>query len=178
MDWADVAQPQSPADNATLTYPQPLLLDWTSVQGSPQYQLTISSSDPQQGVNQITGSPITTSATAYAIPTRLSDGEYWWQVTPIDAEGNEGTPSPWFTFNWSWPTDTTLTLNDLDPSAQVFDPQFSWTRGRRRRVLQGRREHRPELPERLERVLLRRTRRRRRSRPPRCSRRPRTTTGA
>ena len=127
MDWADVAQPQSPADNATLTYPQPLLLDWTSVQGSPQYKLTISSSDPQQGVNQITGSPITTSATAYAIPTRLSDGEYWWQVTPIDAEGNEGTPSPWFTFNWSWPTDTTLTLNDLDPSSQVFDPQFSWT---------------------------------------------------
>ena len=126
-NWASVAHPQSPADNATLTYPQPLLLDWTGIEGASRYRLTISSSDPQQSVNQVAGSPITTSATAYAIPTRLSDGEYWWQVTPIDAEGNLGTPSEWFTFTWSWPTDTTLTLNDLDPSPQVFDPQFSWT---------------------------------------------------
>jgi hypothetical protein len=124
-DWADQPQPQSPAQGATLTYPQPLLLDWTAVQGAQEYKLSIAS-DPQLS-STLTGFPITTAASAYSIPTRLTDGEYWWQVTPIDAEGNLGTPSPVFDFNWSWPNDTTLTLTDLDPSTQVFDPRFSWT---------------------------------------------------
>jgi hypothetical protein len=124
-DWADQPQPQSPTDGTTLTYPQPLLLNWTAVTGAQSYTLTIAT-DPQLS-SVVAGSPIATSASAYSIPTRLTDGQYWWQVTPIDAEGNQGTPSPVFTFNWSWPNDTTLTLNDLDPSSQVFDPQFSWT---------------------------------------------------
>jgi hypothetical protein len=127
QDWADVAQPQSPADGATLTYPEPLLLNWTAVAGAQEYQLAVSSSDPNQGANEISGFPVTTAASAYSIPSRLSDGQYWWQVTPVDAEGDLGTPSDWFSFTWSWPNDTTLTLNDLDPSSQVFDPQFSWT---------------------------------------------------
>jgi hypothetical protein len=127
QDWADVAQPQSPADGATLTYPEPLLLDWTSVPGAQQYQLSVSDSDPNSNADEIAGFPVTTAATAYSIPNRLTDGQYWWQVTPLDAEGHLGTPSQWFSFTWSWPNDTTLTLNDLDPSAKVFDPQFSWT---------------------------------------------------
>ncbi|HEY3764546.1 MAG TPA: hypothetical protein VGL44_05270 [Gaiellales bacterium] len=127
-NWTDIATPQSPADGATLTYPEPLLLDWTPVTGAQEYQLSVSNGDPaQNATNILTGYPITTAASAYSIPTRLSDGQYWWQVTPIDAEGDLGTPSAWFSFTWSWPNATTLTLNDLDPSSQVFDPQFSWT---------------------------------------------------
>jgi hypothetical protein len=124
-DWSDQPQPQSPADGATLTYPQPMLLNWTQVRGAQEYQLSIAS-DPLMST-LVAGSPITTAASAYSIPTRLTDGEYYWQVTPIDAEGNLGTASPVYSFNWSWPNNTTLTLNDLDPSSQVFDPQFSWT---------------------------------------------------
>ena len=124
-DWSDQPQPQSPADDSTLTYPQPMLLNWTAVRGAQEYQLSIAS-DPLMST-LVAGSPITTTASAYSIPSRLTDGQYWWQVTPVDAEGNQGTPSAVFSFNWSWPNTTTLTLNDLDPSSQVFDPQFSWT---------------------------------------------------
>jgi hypothetical protein len=124
-DWADQPQPQSPTDGATLTYPQPLLMNWAAVRGAQDYSLTIAT-DPQLS-SVVTGFPITTTASAYSIPSRLADGDYWWQVTPIDAEGNLGTPSAINTFTWSWPNTTTLTLSDLDPSSQVFDPQFSWT---------------------------------------------------
>jgi hypothetical protein len=124
-DWSDQPQPQSPADGSTLTYPQPMLLNWTAVRGAQEYQLSIAS-DPLMST-VVAGSPITTTASAYSIPSRLTDGQYWWQVTPVDAEGNQGTPSSVFSFNWSWPNTTALTLNDLDPSSQVFDPQFSWT---------------------------------------------------
>jgi hypothetical protein len=124
-DWADQPQPQSPADNSTLTYPDPMLLNWTSVPGAQEYTLVIAT-DPQLS-STVAGSPITTASSAYAITSRLPNNQYWWQVTPIDAEGNLGTPSAVFSFNWSWPNDTTLTLDDLDPSSQVFDPQLSWT---------------------------------------------------
>ena len=152
-DWSDQPQPQSPADGATLTYPQPMLLNWTAVRGAQEYQLSIAT-DPLMST-LVAGSPITTSASAYSIPTRLTDGTYYWQITPVDAEGNLGTASPVYSFNWSWPNTTTLTLNDLDPSSQVFDPQFSWT------AIPGAAYYKvdvntdPELPERLERVLHR-----------------------
>ena len=60
-------------------------------------------------------------------PTRLPDGTYYWGVTPIDAQSHDGTPSDVYSFTYSWPNDTTLSLNDLDSRPEVFDPQFSWT---------------------------------------------------
>jgi hypothetical protein len=124
MAWSGQATPTSPATGSSITYPHPLLLNWTSVPGAEKYRLTIAS-DPALS-NPVGGTPITTQASAYALQQRLPDDIYYWGVTPIDAEAHLGTPSQVFHFNYSWPTDTVLTVNDLNSDSGVFDPQFSW----------------------------------------------------
>ncbi len=126
MDWQDTPVPQSPADGGTLNYPHPLLLNWTAANGAKQYRLTVSTSPDLSSTTP--GFQITTSSTQFSPPSRLASGDYYWGVTPIDAENLDGTPSPVFHFTWNWPaTATELSVTDLDPSAEVFDPQFSWT---------------------------------------------------
>ena len=70
--------------------------------------------------------PIDTSATSFSPSARLANGTYYWAVQPIDAEGRAGAQSPIWHFTWNSPTDTSLSVTDLDPSSQVYDPQFSW----------------------------------------------------
>src|SRR5262249_43639801 len=66
-------------------------------------------------------------ANSLAISIALATGTYYWGVTPVDAEGNRGAPSPVASFSWSWPSTTTPTLTDLDSTdPEVFDPKFSW----------------------------------------------------
>ena len=80
--------------------------------------------------------PVTTEATAYALPERLHRRHLLLGRDAVDAEGHEGTPSDVFQFTYSWPSLTsaganrvapTLTVTDLNPDPNVFDPQFSWT---------------------------------------------------
>jgi hypothetical protein len=47
-------------------------------------------------------------------------------VIPLDAEGNRGAASSTASFSWTWPSTTTLQVNDLNAAAEVYDPQFSW----------------------------------------------------
>jgi hypothetical protein len=126
MNWSDKADPTTPADGASITYPDPLLLNWTAIPGAEKYRVTVASD--QALTTPVSGFPVTTQASAYALQSRLPDGTYYWGVTPIDAEGHDGTASDVFSFTYSWPTETTtLTLNDLSTDPGVFDPQFSWT---------------------------------------------------
>jgi hypothetical protein len=48
-------------------------------------------------------------------------------VTPLDAQGHRGVPSPVASFTWTWPTATAPTVQDLMAEPEVFDPYFSWT---------------------------------------------------
>jgi hypothetical protein len=128
MNWSDKAEPTTPADGASITYPDPLLLNWTAVPGAEKYRVVLATTPDLS--SQVTGTefPVTTQASAYALQSRLPDGTYYWGVIPIDAEGHDGTPSDVFEFTYTWPSDaTTLTLNDLSTDPGVFDPQFSWT---------------------------------------------------
>lgn len=131
MAWSAKAEPTTPIDGASITYPDPLLLNWTAIQGAEKYRLTVATDPSLASASVVSGFPVTTQASAYALPSRLPDGTYYWGVTPIDPEGNDGTPSDVFSFSYAWPTDTTLaptlTLNDLSTDPGVFDPQFSWT---------------------------------------------------
>ena len=128
MAWMATANPTTPADNSSITYPDPLLLNWSAVPGAETYRLTVASNPDLS--SPVGGTPVTTQASAYALQSRLPadvDGTtYYWGVTPIDAEGHDGTPSQVFQFSYSWPTDTNLTLTDLSSDPGVFDPQFSW----------------------------------------------------
>ncbi len=128
MAWTATPNPTTPADMSSITYPDPLLLNWSAVPGAENYRLTVASNPDLS--SPVGGTPVTTQASAYALESRLPadvDGTtYYWGVTPIDAEGHDGTPSQVFQFTYSWPTDTTLTLTNLSSDPGVFDPQFSW----------------------------------------------------
>jgi|tagenome__1003787_1003787.scaffolds.fasta_scaffold20984557_4 hypothetical protein len=124
MAWSSTPSPTSPTNGASLIYPQPLLLNWSDVAGAQKYRLTVAT-DPALG-SALNGYPVDTSATSFSPSARLANGTYYWGVQPIDAEGRAGAQSPIWHFTWNWPTDTSLTVTDLDPSSQVYDPQFSW----------------------------------------------------
>ena len=73
------------------------------------------------------GQPVETWATNYVpVFNLLPSGTYYWNVVPVDSEGNKGTPSPVSSFTWSWPSTTTLHVSDLMSADEMFDPQFSW----------------------------------------------------
>lgn len=124
-DWSDTATPQSPGDGDTLTYPNPILLNWTSVPQAQKYEVDVSN-DPGMGTS-VAGFPVTTAATAYSPTSRLAPGTYYWTVTPLDAENHSGAVSATWSFTWAWDVSTTLAVTDLDSSDEVYDPQFSWT---------------------------------------------------
>jgi len=124
---------QSPGSGAALTFPaNPVVLNWSGVPGAAHY-LVSAASDPTLGslvlhyVNQDDPKgPPNVAATSAAITSALAPGSYYWSVTPVDAEGNRGVPTPVASFNWLWPTVTTTQLEDLNSAPEAFDPRFSW----------------------------------------------------
>jgi hypothetical protein len=122
--WSDAPAPQSPANTGTLRYPDPVLLNWTAVPGAKHYRVTLSRQSDLS--TPVAGFPVTTAATAFSAATRLQNGTYYWQVTPIDAQNHDGAESPIWSFTYQWDTATELRLEDLDARAEVFDPYFEW----------------------------------------------------
>ena len=126
--WTAVPDLVSPARGATVTYPStPLVLRWSAVPQAYKYRLVIAT-DPSLA-NSALGDRIPnveTSGTAFALPTALAPGRYYWAVTPLDAEKHSGAQSAVSSFDWSWPTQTTTRVRDVNDNAEVFDPQFSW----------------------------------------------------
>lgn len=127
--WSTAPKILAPANGATVAWPtMPLVLSWSSVPYATGYLVTIAT-DPALS-NAVVGtatSPVTTQGTQYALPTSLAPGQYYWAVTPQDAEGHSGTRSQIASFTWQWPTTMTTQVTNIDPNPQVFDPQFSWT---------------------------------------------------
>jgi hypothetical protein len=122
--WSASATLQSPRAGAVLSYPAPITLNWTAVRRAAGYLVSIAS-DPQLG-SLVSGKPVETSATALTWPGALAAGVYYWGITPVDAQGNRGAPSPVASFTWLWPSATTARIEDLAPATEVFDPRFSW----------------------------------------------------
>jgi protein-S-isoprenylcysteine O-methyltransferase Ste14 len=116
---------QSPVGGARVAYPDtPLKLVWLPVDRAVKYLVTIAA-DPALAT-VIGGKPVETYATTFTRPGGLPSGTYYWGVTPVDAQGNPGTPSPVGSFVWDWPSTTRVFVNDLVAAAEVFDPQFGW----------------------------------------------------
>jgi protein-S-isoprenylcysteine O-methyltransferase Ste14 len=118
-------RPLSPVGGVPVSYPSmPLKLAWSPVDRAVKYLVTIAA-DPSLGT-VIGGKPVETYATAFTRAGALPPGTYYWGVTPVDAQGNPGTPSPVASFVWVWPSTTSLRVNDLVAAPEVFDPQFAW----------------------------------------------------
>jgi protein-S-isoprenylcysteine O-methyltransferase Ste14 len=118
-------RPQSPVGGAVVSYPAvPLKLVWLPVDRAVKYLVTIAADPALASV--IGGKPVETFATAFTRSGALAPGTYYWNVQPVDAQGNPGTPSAVSSFVWTWPSETTARVNDLVGAPEVFDPQFSW----------------------------------------------------
>lgn len=115
----------APVGGAVVSYPStPLRLAWAPVDRAVKYLVTLAA-DPNLG-SVIGGKPVETYATTYTRTGALPDGTYYWGVTPVDAQGNPGTPSAVGSFVWTWPSATTPRVDDLVAAPEHFDPQFSW----------------------------------------------------
>jgi protein-S-isoprenylcysteine O-methyltransferase Ste14 len=121
--WTARAALQAPSNGSVVSYPlTPLKLLWSSVPGAASYLVTIAT-DPLLGSAV---SSYETQATSLTRPGALSSGTYYWGITPLDAQGNKGTPSEVWSFVWFWPSATTPRFADLAAEPEVVDPQFSW----------------------------------------------------
>jgi len=123
--WTSAPALQSPTHGEVMVHPtHPLVLRWSQVPRAAKYIVSIAT-DPTLGT--IVSPKAETSGTVYAPrSTLLSPGTYYWGVTPVDAQGHRGAPSPVQSFVWTWPTSTTARVDDVFAAPEVFDPLFSW----------------------------------------------------
>ena len=131
--WGTPPALQGPGDGATVTYPRtPLVLRWAAVPRAYKYLVQIAT-DPSLAHSALGAKrqSVETSGTAFALPAALAQGRYYWAVTPLDADKHPGARSAVSSFTWHWPSRldeaTQLRVGDLDESAEVFDPQLTWT---------------------------------------------------
>jgi hypothetical protein len=124
---------QTPGSGDTRTFPtSPVVLKWSGVTGAALYLVSVASDPSLSSIvfrysNQDDpNGPPNIAATSAAIASPLPTGLYYWEVVPVDPEGNRGIATPVTTFSWSWPSVTTPAVTDLDPSPEVYDPRFSW----------------------------------------------------
>ena len=69
--------------------------------------------------------PPNVAATSAAITSALAPGPYYWNVVPVDAEGNRGVATQTSAFSWLWNSVNAATMTDLDPAPEAFDLRFS-----------------------------------------------------
>jgi hypothetical protein len=123
--WRIAPQLVSPADGGTFNYPtDPLILRWKPVPGAAKYSVAISP-DPTFATS-VAGAPLLTAATSVNPPSSLPLGRYYWRVTPLDPEKNQGATSAAHSFFWHWPSTTTTHVTDLVAAPEFDDPQLSW----------------------------------------------------
>jgi hypothetical protein len=130
-NWASGTVLRSPVGGAIIRYPTtPLTLSWSPVAGARKYLVSVAT-DPRLGsLVAINGAarPVETAATTLTPAAALAPGTYYWGLTPLDAQGNRGVPSPVGSFTWTWPSTTTLRVADLVAAPELYDPQFTWDR--------------------------------------------------
>src|SRR3954451_25008592 len=103
--WSGATALQSPAGGANLSFgTDPLKLGWSAVPGASTYLVSLAS-DPSLGslafhlAEDPTGIP-KVQANSLAVSLALATGTYYWNVIPLDAEGNRGVASSTASFTW------------------------------------------------------------------------------
>jgi hypothetical protein len=131
--WNLIPSLVRPGSGAGLSFPaNPVVLQWAGVPGASHYLVSVAS-DPSLGSlvfkyqNQDDPQgPPNVAATSAAITAALPIGQYYWNVTPVDAQGNRGVATGVQSFTWVWPSTTNTLLEDLNPAPEAYDPRFSW----------------------------------------------------
>jgi len=126
--WASTTTLESPLDGGVVIYPtQQLRLAWAPVGGARKYLVYLARDEKLTSIVTAGGRPVETNATSFTPNLTLPEGDYFWGVQPVDAEGNRGNNSriPGFKFTWSWPSKTTMHYTDLNDSPKIINPQLS-----------------------------------------------------
>jgi len=117
-----------PKAGARVKFPgTPLTLRWSPVSGAAKYRVYLANDKELSSL--VGGKPIETSASSLTPPLTPGAGlkTFYWSVAPIDAGGNSGERQDSASFEWGWPSETKVRLDDLRPEErETFDPQFSW----------------------------------------------------
>ncbi len=127
--WSDLPNLESPANGGTVSFPDPVILNWDKVPFAASYHLVVAQ-DPQLTTVTLDlgapGSNNSPNGTQFA-PNQLSPGTYYWEVWPVDAAGHQGQGSGVWSFTWDNPDAmSNLQVTDMVSDPQVFDPLFSW----------------------------------------------------
>ena len=129
--WSTAPTLLDPPEGGSLAYPgRPLVLRWQPVPHAYKYLVSVGT-DPSLGTSLVgnNGKPVETQGTALAVPGALAPGtRYFWAITPLDAAGHRGNRSRVGSFVWTWDSQTTPTLTDVNSAEEVNDPRFSWAR--------------------------------------------------
>jgi hypothetical protein len=131
--WNLVPSLQSPTSGSALSFPNnPVVLKWAGVPGAAHYLVSVAS-DPTLGSLVLHYSnqddpkgPPNVAASSAAITSALAPGPYYWNVMPVDAEGNRGVATSISSFSWQWNSVTAVHMDDLNAAPEAFDPRFSW----------------------------------------------------
>jgi hypothetical protein len=125
--WADSPVLTEPDDAATISFPdEPLVLRWDPVPGAAKYHIYIASDPDLASLVTDNAEPLETQATNGAPALLLSSNTYYWAVTPVDAQGNEGERSEVRSFVWEWPSTTATDVVDVAPQSEFYVPEFTW----------------------------------------------------
>jgi large repetitive protein len=132
LKWAPVTNLIGPADGASFITPattpsDALVLRWAPMAGAAQYAVSVGV-DPLLGtVINGGGQPELVDGTAYTLNGDVPDGTYYWSVTPVDAEGHKGLPSPIRSVILHWNASAgSPVVTDLATDPELMDPLFSW----------------------------------------------------
>ncbi len=112
---------QSPPDTTVEFFEYPIF-SWSAVPGAAYYQFEIAR-DPGFTNKVYTASTIKPTHTP---SNRLSRGDYYWRVIPVDHRNNQGDASEVRHFFMDYLQVPTL-LGPADNSYQTFTPEFRWT---------------------------------------------------
>jgi hypothetical protein len=130
--WGTPPTLLAPADAAPVAYPrETLLMRWTPVPRAYKYRVEIAT-DPALANSALPRRipSIETSGTSFVLAVPLAPDTYYWAITPLDADKHYGQRSEIRSFTWHWPSrlneGTQMSVQDLDGSAEVFDPQLNW----------------------------------------------------
>src|SRR6266508_539974 len=125
--WTASPSTLSPVPGFGFTFPgAPIKLGWSPVPYAGSYMFSLASDPALANIVENAGQPVETWATNYVpVFNLLPSGTYYWNVVPVDSEGNRGAPSAVSAFSWSWPSVTTPHVTDLVAANEFFDPQFS-----------------------------------------------------
>ena len=92
--------------------------------GAAQYAVTVAS-DPL--LTTVLNGSEAIDGTAYTLNGAIPDGTYYWSVTPLDAEGHKGLPSPVRSVVVHWNSSAgSPVVTDLSPDPELMDPLFTW----------------------------------------------------